>query len=282
MEIDRLLEETSNCSPGYAPDHAAAVSALCAPPAPAPAPVTPPEKGLPRVRQRLRALLHGAAADPSPDSEHLSAFQRRRDNALGRYASLLHETNRKIWCTTRWSRLPTASGPCSLSGSAWKVFPERFPALAPAPEGGFRPWHEPVPERLLVAPGEDAARAERGLLRARPSRSCGPAAGSRLPWDDARAPAPPGSAWPWATRGAGAERARQAGPGFCFLDAAPEAAGSRWRGPYDLLAVFRSKEARGRSNRAAAGRSAPTGARSASSMACWPAVRTPSRPATGE
>jgi hypothetical protein len=185
-ELGRLREESERLLESYSGAHAAEQARLTAdgesgvPPGgrhPKPASGSAAQSQ-PRSTARgwsgLRALAARVAAAPPPvraaeagRDEAVAAFHRRWDSTLTRYATLLHEINRK---QRRFNHIvPFTDRQRALIAVADRLeaFAERFPRLAWAEDGTLRPVRGSVPPALLTPPEDPAERlVKRDLRRA--------------------------------------------------------------------------------------------------------------------
>jgi hypothetical protein len=183
-QLQGLREESERLLETYAAAHAAEQSALT--PAGA-AEVGPtgqhprPTSGPPAAQAKAQSMrrgpfgwraLAGRVAGPPPsraaeadDGEALVAFHRRWDSTLARYASVLHEINRR---QRRFNQVvPFADRQRALIPVAERLeaFVGRFSRLARAEDGILRPVRGSVAPALLTPPEDPEERLSKRDLR---------------------------------------------------------------------------------------------------------------------
>lgn len=167
LEIERLLEQIDGTLEAYAAEYAADRAALEADISSPIIEVRDDRTGAPETARpwwdRLAAVFQ-IPAPPSPSGqrsargrrdEAIAAFRHRWDVTLSRYASRLHESNRKI---RRFNQVvPLANRQQALVPVAERLeaFMERFPRLERAEDGTWRWARGYVPPSLLAPPPEE-------------------------------------------------------------------------------------------------------------------------------
>lgn len=117
----------------------------------------------------LAARLAGSVADaPAAETRReaaLAEFHRRWEITLARYASLLHQADRK---RRRFNQIVPLAGRQRLPipvAERLGSFVERFPRLARGEAGVLQPVRGSIPEALLVPPSEEESGAFKRDLR---------------------------------------------------------------------------------------------------------------------
>lgn len=163
-QIDRALSEADTLIERFAAEAASTEARLLAGPAPSRAQPAPH----PSWRARLIAHLSFAPAPTAAPVDDLTAYHRRWESRLVRYANLLHQANRQI---RRFNLIVPIVARQRLPirvGERLEQFAERFPCYERNGEGALHPVRGVVPVSPLTPPPEPGAdpQARRDLQRA--------------------------------------------------------------------------------------------------------------------
>jgi hypothetical protein len=177
MEIDRQVEQTSRVLEAYAAEYAADRAEIeqYGAAATSPGAIRPAKTRDEPVWRRWRRVFLGWLTGPPPPSaargvqreQQVARFRQRWEDTLARYASLLHECNRKIRRFNLVVPLANRQHPLLNVSERLEAFSERFPQLARTEDGTLQVVRGPVPVSLLSPPPEeeDAGKRQRDVLQ---------------------------------------------------------------------------------------------------------------------